>query len=52
MSQDASGITVMDQWVSTSKPTISSRKLFFKGKNRDGTFVDPSNNGDAFSIIE
>lgn len=49
MSQDATGITVMDQW--TSKATISSRKLLFKGKNRDGTYIDPSNNGDAMSII-
>ncbi len=50
ISQDASGITVMDQW--TSKATISSRKLTFKGKNKDGTYIDPSNNGDAMSVIE
>jgi hypothetical protein len=49
ISKDADGITVMDQW--TSKPSIGSRKLRFKGKNADGTFKDPSNNGDAFSVI-
>jgi hypothetical protein len=49
ISKDADGITVMDQW--TSKPTIGSRKMRFKGKNADGTFKDPSNNGDALSVI-
>src|SRR4051794_16300441 len=46
LSQDAAGIQVMDQW--KSKSTIASRTLRFQGKNKDGTFVDPSNNGDAF----
>jgi hypothetical protein len=52
VSQDANGITVMDQWKGESKPNISSRVLRFKGKKTDGTYVDPSNNGDAFSVIE
>lgn len=51
MSQDSTGITVMDQWSGPTKPTVSSRKLAFKGKNSNGTFKDPSNNGDAFSVI-
>src|SRR5437868_2467534 len=50
LSQDHSGISVMDQW--TSKGNIGSRVLSFRGKNKDGTYVDPSNNGDAFSVIE
>lgn len=49
ISQDAKGVTVMDQW--SSKPTISSRVMTFKGKKKDGTYVDPSNNGDALSVI-
>lgn len=49
ISQDATGIWVMDQW--TSKPTISKRRMLFKGKNSDGSYRDPSNNGDALSVI-
>ena len=52
MGQDATGITVMDQWYSDrTKPTISSRHILFRGKNRNGSYVDPSNNADAFSVI-
>lgn len=50
ISQDAIGIWVIDQW-STSK-TIQNRRLTFKGKDKAGNFVNPSNNGDAFSVIE
>ncbi|MCK9193886.1 MAG: BPSL0067 family protein [Nevskia sp.] len=50
ISQDAIGVWVIDQW-STSK-TIQSRRLTFKGKGKEGDFVNPSNNGDAFSVIE
>ena len=49
LSQDATGIKVMDQW--SSKGKIGSRTLTFQGQNKDGTYVDPSNNGDAFSVI-
>jgi hypothetical protein len=49
ISQNASGIRVMDQW--TSKPTVSSRVLSYKGKHPNGTYIDPSNNADAFSVI-
>jgi hypothetical protein len=49
VSQDASGITVVDQYRGSGG--IRKRVLRFKGKI--GTrFVDPSNNGDAFSVIE
>jgi len=52
VSQDSEGITVMDQWAGKSKPKVSSRKLYFKGgKRKDGTYLDASNNGDAFSVI-
>jgi hypothetical protein len=54
ISQDAGGITVMDQWRGdkTNKPTVSTRYIPFRGKNKDGTYLRPSNNADAFSIIE
>ncbi len=50
ISQDAVGVWVVDQW-STSE-TIRKRPLRFLGKNESGAFIRPSNNGDAFSVIE
>ena len=52
LGQNAAGIQVLDQWKSDKKPKISKRTMFFSGKNKDGSFIDPSNNGDALSIIE
>jgi hypothetical protein len=53
ISQDASGIWVMDQWKDNdSKPKVSRRLLTFKGVLKSGAYRDPSNNGDAFSVIE
>lgn len=49
ISQDGAGVWVMDQW--STKPSISKRRMLFKGKNSDGTYKDPSNNGDALSVI-
>ena len=49
ISQDLTGILVMDQW--RNKASVGARRLRFKGKDRDGRFIDPSNNGDAFSVI-
>ena len=49
ISQNARGVYVMDQW--KSKPTIGKRLMRFKGKDSNGAFVDPSNNGSALSII-
>ena len=48
--QDAAGIWVVDQWSSSVR--IQKRRLRFKGKDKAGHYVDPSNNGDAFSVIE
>ncbi|MDR5737968.1 BPSL0067 family protein [Caballeronia sp. LZ016] len=46
-------IWVMDQWGNDSnKPLVSARKLCLKGTLRSGGYEDPSNNADAFSIIE
>jgi hypothetical protein len=51
LSQDETGIKVMDQWANDStKPKVSSRHLPRKGKNSGGSFVDPSNNADAYSV--
>ena len=53
ISQDAFAIYVMDQWSGDPrKPTISKRPLLFQGKNKDGTFKDPSNNADALFVIK
>ncbi|MCF7482907.1 BPSL0067 family protein [Vibrio sp. J1-1] len=48
--QDDTSITVVDQWEALPKP--QKRTIYKKGKNPDGTFKDPSNNAEAFSIIE
>jgi hypothetical protein len=49
--QEADGIWVVEQWKELDKP--QKRKLLFKGPNNaNGPYVDPSNNGDAFSIID
>ncbi|MDR3435139.1 BPSL0067 family protein [Telmatospirillum sp.] len=50
ISQDSAGIWVVDQYVGSGG--IRKRHLRFKGKKQDGSFIDPSNNGDAFSVIE
>lgn len=53
ISQDVGGISVMDQWTNdVTKPKVSKRYIKKKGKNKDGSFIDPSNNADAFSVIE
>jgi hypothetical protein len=50
VSQDKHGLWVVDQYFGSGG--IHKRLLRFKGKAQDGSFVDPSNNGDAFSVIE
>lgn len=51
VSQDAiKTCWVVNQW-STSR-TIQYRRLAFKGKSKDGSFISPSNDGDAFLVIE
>lgn len=53
LSVEKDGIWVMDQWFSdASKPKVSKRFLRSKGKDKKGKFVDPSNNADAYSVIE
>lgn len=51
--REANCIWVMDQWSGDPlKPRVSSRRICAKGKHSDGSYVDPSNNAEAFSIIE
>lgn len=49
--QEDSGVWVMDQWEGDGKPKISKRLMRYLGTNDDGTYKDPSNNGDALSVI-
>ncbi|MFL5285813.1 MAG: BPSL0067 family protein [Rhodopila sp.] len=44
------GLWVVDQYFGSNG--IHKRLLRFKGKHADGNFIDPVNNGDAFSVIE
>lgn len=47
------GIWVIDQWKNDpNKPAVSLRHISRKGKRKDGTWIDPSNNAEAFSVIE
>jgi len=50
VSQDAHGIWIMDQWKNKAK--VSKRYLRSLGTWQDGSFIRPSDNADAFSIIE
>ena len=50
LSQVSDGIYIMDQW--RSKEKIGKRFVRSKGKDSKGRFIDPSNNADAFSVIE
>ena len=52
LSQDQGGIWVVDQWASSTKLKVSRHYLQFKGVAKDGSWMDASNNGDAFSVIE
>lgn len=53
ISRDAAGIWIMDQWSNDkTKPFVSKRYVRRKGKSQDGRYVDPSNNADAYSVIE
>jgi len=52
MSQDAGGIWVVDQWKHPAKLKVEKRYIRALGKTKDGAFLRPSNNADAFSVIE
>jgi hypothetical protein len=48
----STGMYIMDQWNRADKKEISSRFIYRLGKNKDGSYVRPSDNADAFSVIE
>lgn len=50
--QAINGIYVMDQWKDKKKPRVSERFLESQGRNKDGSFKNPSDNADAFFVIE
>lgn len=53
LGQVSNGIYVMDQWNdSVRRPRISKRFIRAKGKSKSGKFIEPSDNADAFSVIE
>ncbi|WP_342115560.1 BPSL0067 family protein [Pseudoduganella sp. OTU4001] len=53
LSQVANGIYVVDQWADmVKKPKISKRFIRAKGKSKTGKYMAPSNNADAYSVIE
>jgi hypothetical protein len=50
--QVANGIVVADQWKAPKKTLISVRIIRSLGKNKKGVFIKPSDNADAFYVIE
>lgn len=52
MGQRPDGILVMDQWANKRLGIVTSRVLRAKGQNKHGAYIDPSNNADAFFVIE
>jgi hypothetical protein len=51
--REGNTIYVIDQWAGDAqKPVISARPIRAQGKYKNGDYVDPSNNAEAFSIIE
>jgi hypothetical protein len=53
VSKDAAGLWIMDQWKSDSqKPKVSKRYLRKRGFASNGKPLDPSNNADAYSVVE
>jgi hypothetical protein len=46
------GIYVIDQWPAQSKKFISTRFIYAKKMNADGSYDNPSDNAAAFSVIK
>ncbi len=45
-------IWIMDQWKSETKTKISLRHISPRGKNKQGKYIRPSENAEAYSVIE
>jgi hypothetical protein len=53
LGQVSNGIYVIDQWPNMdSKKKISKRFIYRRGKDKNGNYIRPTENADAFSIIE
>lgn len=52
MGQAIGGIYIMDQWAGKEGGTITKRYIKSLGRDKNGNFIRPSNNADAFSVIE
>lgn len=53
LGQVSNGIYIIDQWPNdATKPKISKRFLYRLGKDKNGKFIDPPQNADAFFVIE
>lgn len=52
LGQVSDGIYVVDQWPSPEKKNISIRFIGKKGRHQDGTYANPTDNADAFWVIE
>lgn len=49
--QGIGGIHVMDQWKNKKDQQISSRFIPSLGKDKQGNYISPSDNADAFFVI-
>lgn len=53
LGQVSNGIYLIDQWPNDkTKPKIGKRFIYRLGKDKNGKYIDPPQNADAFSIIE
>jgi hypothetical protein len=52
LGQVSDGIYVIDQWNDAKKETISKRFIQNKGRNPNGSYRQPSDNAEAFSVIK
>lgn len=53
LGQVSNGIYIIDQWPSmATKPLIKKRFIYRLGKDAKGNFINPTENADAFFVIE
>lgn len=52
LGQVSDGIYVIDQWTTSGSPYIQMRFIRVKKRNADGTYLTPSDNAAAFSVIK
>ncbi|MYN07794.1 BPSL0067 family protein [Pseudoduganella aquatica] len=50
--QGINGIYVMDQWKNEKKTEVNARFIRAQGKDKKGRFIRPSDNANAFFVIE